>query len=60
MKHFLFTAALMASSMTAFAQSVPTHEMYVDFGVTDKSDLVSMLDKWKPGSKFSKDAKYVD
>lgn len=60
MRHFLFTAALMASTATMWAQSVPTHDMYVDFGVTDKSDIVSMLDKWTPGSKFSKDANYVD
>lgn len=61
MKHFLFTAALLASlSGTAMAQSVPTHEMYVDFGSTDRTTLVEMLDKWQPGSNFSPDANYTD
>ncbi len=59
-RHLLFTAALLASASGAQAQSVPTHEMYVDFGITDKDDLVSALDKWQPGSKFSKDADYTD
>lgn len=61
MKQFLLTAALLAGSATlGFAQSVPTHEMYVDFGVNGSEDIVSMLDKWQPGSNFSKDANYTD
>lgn len=62
MKKILFTAALLASAATAtgWAQSVPTHDMYVDFGVTDRADIVSMLDKWEPGENFSEDSNYKD
>lgn len=60
MKHILLTAALLASTATSWAQSVPTHDMYVDFGVTETANIVSMLDKWQPGSNFSTDANYVD
>lgn len=60
MKHFLLTAALLAATTTSWAQSVPTHDMYVDFGVTGSADIVSMLDKWEPGANFSNDANYVD
>ena len=44
LKQFLFSAALLAS-MNAIGQSVPTHEMYVDFGITERTDIVSALDK---------------
>lgn len=59
-KPLLLTAALLSGTLTLCAQSVPTHEMYVDFGTTAKDDLVSALDKWQPGDKFSSDANYVD
>ena len=54
------TAALASASMGAMAQSVPTHEMYVDFGITASEGLVQALDKWQPGDNFSKDPNYVD
>ena len=38
LKQFLFSAALLAS-MNAIGQSVPTHEMYVDFGITERTDM---------------------
>ena len=57
LKQFLFSAALLAS-MNAIGQSVPTHEMYVDFGITERTDIVSALDKWQPGDNFSNDPDY--
>ena len=59
LKQFLFSAALLAS-MNAIGQSVPTHEMYVDFGITERTDIVSALDKWQPGDNFSNDPDYQD
>ena len=45
-------------SMTAMAQSVPTHEKYVDNGTPD--NIVTALDKWEPGKPWNGDAGYVD
>lgn len=59
-KPLLLTAALLSGSLTLCAQSVPTHEMYVDFGITNGEDLVAALDKWQPGDNFSNDPNYVD
>lgn len=59
LKQLLFSAALL-TSMSAIGQSVPTHEMYVDFGITERTDIVSALDKWQPGDKFSDDPNYQD
>ena len=59
LKQLLFSAALLAS-MSAMGQSVPTHEMYVDFGITERTDIVSALDKWQPGDNFSNDPNYQD
>ena len=42
LKQFLFSAALLAS-MNAIGQSVPTHEMYVDFGITERTDIVHWI-----------------
>ena len=45
-------------SMTAMAQSVPTHDMYVDNGIP--ADIVTALDKWEPGKPWNGNANYVD
>ncbi len=60
MKRFLFSTALLATGTACWAQSVPTHEMYVDFGETKSENIVAMLDKWQPGQNFSSDADYKD
>lgn len=60
MKHYLSAAAFFSGALALCAQSVPTHEMYVDFGITDSEELVSALDKWQPGDKWSNDDNYVD
>lgn len=59
LKQLLFSTVLLAS-MSAMGQSVPAHEMYVDFGITENTDIVSALDKWQPGDKFSNDPNYQD
>lgn len=59
LKQLLFAAALMAAA-GATAQSVPTHDMYVDFGITAKESIVAALDKWQPGENFSDDPEYMD
>lgn len=59
LKQLLFSAALLAST-SAIGQSVPTHDMYVDFGITERADIVTKLDKWQPGDNFSDDPNYQD
>ena len=45
-------------SMTAMAQSVPTHEMYVANGTPE--NIVDALNKWEPGKPWNGDASFVD
>ena len=49
MKKFFLSAFAAALSMTAAAQAVPTHEMYVNNGWGGSADLTAILDKWTPG-----------
>lgn len=58
MKKHLLTMAVAFMSMTAMAQSVPTHEKYVDDGRPE--NIVAALDKWEPGKPWNGDANYVD
>ena len=58
MKKHLLTIAAAFISMTAMAQSVPTHEKYVDNGTPD--NIVTALDKWEPGKPWNGDASFVD
>lgn len=60
MRYLLLSLTFSLSPCALMAQGIPQHPMYVDFGVTDTDDIVSMLDGWKPGDKFSHDADYVD
>ena len=56
-RHLLsFAIALFAAG--AMAQSVPTHEKYVDDG--RPANIVQALDKWEPGKPWNGDASYVD
>lgn len=59
-KHLLLLAFSYLGLLTLCAQSVPTHDMYVDFGITSSDDLINALEKWQPGDKWSNDANYVD
>ena len=58
MKKRLLTIAAAFISMTAMAQSVPTHEKYVDNGTPD--NIVTALAKWEPGKPWNGDATFVD
>ena len=58
MKKHLLTIAAAFLSMTAMAQSVPTHELYVDNGTPE--NIVTALDKWEPGKPWNGDATFVD
>lgn len=54
MKRFFISAFAAAMALTAAAQAVPTHDMYVDFGNTGVIDLVNLFDRgWKPGDPCS-------
>lgn len=59
LRNLLFSLSVIAAG-NAFAQSVPTHPMYVDFGITDRESIVAALDAWEPGGNFSKDSEYKD
>lgn len=58
-RHLLSVAAL-SLSFGAFAQSVPTHEMYVQYATP--SDIVAALEKWEPGQAWGEvtEGTYVD
>ena len=56
-RHLLsFAIALFVSG--AMAQSVPTHDKYVDNGAP--ANIVEALDKWEPGKPWNGDANFVD
>lgn len=58
-KHVLFSAVLFAaSSAVGMAQSVPTHEMYVQYATP--SSLVEALKNWEPGKNFGEGKDYKD
>ena len=51
-------AFVLISVAIAVAQSVPTHEMYVQSGIP--GDIVAALDKWEPGKPWNGDSEYDD
>lgn len=58
-KHLLFAASVLASA-GMYAQGIPTHPMYVDFGKNGETvtsgvvrDYAALLDKWEPGKPLS-------
>ena len=56
-RHLLsFAIALFATGV--MAQSVPTHEKYVDDGRPE--NIVEALDKWEPGKPWNGNGAYVD
>lgn len=57
-KHALFSAVLFAASSAGLAQSVPTHEMYVQYATP--SNLVEALKNWEPGKNFGEGTDYKD
>ena len=54
----LFSLFMMLFSAGVMAQSVPTHDMYVNNGTPE--NIVQALDKWEPGKPWNGDASYVD
>ena len=54
----LFSAFMMLFAAGVMAQSVPTHEMYVNSGTPES--IVSALDKWEPGEPWNGDENYLD
>ena len=54
----LFSAFMLLFATGVMAQSVPTHEMYVNSGTPES--IVSALDKWEPGKPWNGDATYLD
>ena len=54
----LFSLFMMLFSAGVMAQSVPTHEMYVNSGTPE--NIVQALDKWEPGKPWNGDANYID
>ena len=56
-KKLLFAAAML-TALGAGAQSVPTHEMYVQYATP--SDIVTALKNWEPGKNFGVGTDYHD
>jgi endo-beta-N-acetylglucosaminidase D len=56
-KHLLFSVLLFAAT-EAWSQSVPTHEMYVQYATP--SSLVEALKNWEPGKNFGEGENYQD
>lgn len=66
-KHLLFAASILVSA-GMYAQGIPTHPMYVDFGENTGTpssgvtkDYAALLDAWEPGKPLTLNAEgYVD
>ena len=54
----LFSLFMMLFTTAVMAQSVPTHEMYVNSGAP--ANIVTALDNWEPGKPWNGDASFVD
>ncbi|MBO7230779.1 MAG: T9SS type A sorting domain-containing protein [Bacteroidaceae bacterium] len=57
-KRNLFSLFMMLLATAVMAQSVPTHEMYVDKG--EPADIVKALDEWVPGEPWNRNSSYKD
>ena len=56
-RHLLSLASIMLC-LGAMAQSVPTHEMYVQYATP--ADIVAALNRWEPGKAWGTGLKYKD
>ena len=54
----LFSAFMLLFATGVMAQSVPTHDMYVNSGTPE--NIVQALDKWEPGKPWNGDGNYLD
>ncbi len=57
-KKKLYLLAAVLSAGAAMAQSVPTHEQYVEYG--SPQNIVEALDEWEPGKSWGTGTNYVD
>ena len=57
-RHLLLSAVAALFAAGAYAQSVPTHEMYVQYAMP--SDIVTALKNWSPGKSWGAGENYVD
>ena len=57
-KRNLFSLFMMLFAAGVMAQSVPTHEMYVNRGTPE--DIVNALDRWEPGKNWNGKNDYSD
>lgn len=57
-KHLLTSTLAALLTTGGMAQSVPTHEMYVQYA--NPSNIVSALDKWEPGKQWGEGSDYKD
>ena len=57
-RHLLISAVAAMLGIGANAQSVPTHEMYVNSG--QPASIVDALNKWEPGKNYNGDPNYID
>lgn len=57
-KHLLLSAVAASFCLGAIAQSVPTHEMYVQYA--RPANIVEALDKWEPGQTWGEGEDYKD
>ena len=57
-KRLPLLSAFLLSTVGALAQSVPTHEMYVQYATPE--NLVEALKNWEPGKNFGTGDNYVD
>ena len=58
MKRHLLSIAIALLATGAMAQSVPTHDKYVDNGTP--TNIVTALKNWEPGKPWNGDADFVD
>lgn len=57
-RHLLLSAVVAAFAMGGNAQSVPTHEMYVQYA--SPSNIVEALKNWSPGKAWGEGKNYKD
>lgn len=57
-RHLLLSAVAALFAAGAYAQSVPTHEMYVQYAMP--SNIVTALKNWSPGQSWGVGENYVD
>jgi endo-beta-N-acetylglucosaminidase D len=60
LKFFLVALAVILTISKTFAQTLPNHDFYIDYGLQDREKLVDAIINWSPGDNLSEDPDYVD